>query len=106
MTPLLKHNVKIVVFYFEEKFNFDANSGKTQSLNTENKTGKSFLSGLTPNKSSIPVSARCSCDRTSAYPNYKKFILKKHTHISLTATMPAPPATGLIFPLPKSSLGR
>lgn len=106
MTPLLKHNVKIVVFYFEEKFNFDANSGKTQSLNTENKTGKSFLSGLTPNKSSIPVSARCSCDRTSAYPKHQKFILKKHTHISLAATMPAPPATGLIFPLSKSSLGR
>lgn len=105
MTPLLKHNVKIVVFYFEEKLNFDANSGKTQSLNTENKTGKSFLSGLTPNKSSIPVSARCSCDRTSAYPNHQKFILKKHIYL-LTATMPAPPATGLIFPLPKSSLGR
>lgn len=105
MTPLLKHNVKIVVFYFEEKFNFDANSGKTQSLNTENKTGKSFLSRLAPKKSST-VSARCSCDRTSAYPKHQKFILKKHTHISLTATMPAPPATGLIFPLPKSSLGR
>lgn len=79
MTPLLKHNVKIVVFYFEEKFNFDANSGKTQSLNTENKTGKSFLSRLTPKKSST-VSARCSCDRTSAYPKHQKYILK-NTHI-------------------------
>lgn len=37
MTPLLKHNVKIVVFYFEEKFNFDADFGKIPTTNTNHK---------------------------------------------------------------------
>ena len=46
---------------------------------SRNKTKILFQrSRLAPKKSST-VSARCSCDRTSAYPKHQKFILKK-TH--------------------------